>query len=527
MSIEAVVSCAFGSTHPNSGSFAGAIDARSMRTLLPERVQHLHKRDQHQKTIRASSKLAWLKHFLSPAFNAASDVDRAKERYLRAAVTAVANGGELVSAMALTVCGVALALPYLGGDRFGIWLTVSSLASVLSFLDLGSGNAIISRVASLGEPGRSGQQRDAIVGGLSFLALIALLSSLGLCAAAALVPWHRIAGESSAGHIQEIKYSAVLFSGLFVFYALSSGLKKVYQGLQRAYVGHIAAIAGNLMGLGALIVATTHQAGVAMLLLATFGIPNLLAGSLLSYLLWREGFFTRMSFISITHEAKKLWPAGSMFLIMQIGVLIHSTSELLLIASLVGPGAVTLFSVSQRPFQYSLLMVRLAAAPLWAIYAEAYARREAIFIRKTAKLQMWLSLGTIVLLVVPLACVHNNVVQLWTSGRVDPPVTLTLALAGWVTVEALCTPLTTLMNGCGKLRAQVAVSIFLVVVQLPAKVCMLAFFGVVEMAWVALAIQAFSSVFFYLAIFRREIFEPLAIARVELPRALKLLRRWN
>ena len=51
--------------------------------------------------------------------------------------------GATQSRSSLTIAIVPLALDYLGPERYGIWLTLSSFLALLGFMDLGLGNAVM------------------------------------------------------------------------------------------------------------------------------------------------------------------------------------------------------------------------------------------------------------------------------------------------------------------------------------------------------------------------------------------------
>ena len=71
---------------------------------------------------------------------------RGRERYRRAGLTAAtALGGRGVTVI-LSLATVPLALGYLGPERFGIWLTISSVIALLALTDLGIGNGLLNAV---------------------------------------------------------------------------------------------------------------------------------------------------------------------------------------------------------------------------------------------------------------------------------------------------------------------------------------------------------------------------------------------
>ena len=81
-------------------------------------------------------------------FDQSTESGRNSERYRLALWSVIANVGSKGIAMAVMVLSVSMTLPYLGAERFGVWMTIASLVGMLVFLDLGVGNALINTVVA-------------------------------------------------------------------------------------------------------------------------------------------------------------------------------------------------------------------------------------------------------------------------------------------------------------------------------------------------------------------------------------------
>src|SRR5215213_8385074 len=92
-----------------------------------------------------------VKHGVSVArlrpFDTSSREGRSRERYRRAALTSLssmaANGISFLAKLAV----VPLTLGYLGTERYGLWVTISSLAAMLALADLGTGNGLLTAIS--------------------------------------------------------------------------------------------------------------------------------------------------------------------------------------------------------------------------------------------------------------------------------------------------------------------------------------------------------------------------------------------
>ena len=82
-------------------------------------------------------------------FDITTQEGMAAERYRMAAWASLVNFASTGLGMLALIITVPMTLPYLGPERFGIWMTVASFAGLLSFMDLGVGNGLINRIASV------------------------------------------------------------------------------------------------------------------------------------------------------------------------------------------------------------------------------------------------------------------------------------------------------------------------------------------------------------------------------------------
>ena len=63
----------------------------------------------------------------------------AERRYRQARLAVLANVLNKAMSMLVVIAGAALTLPYLGPERFGLWMLLSSFLVLFSFLDMGIG----------------------------------------------------------------------------------------------------------------------------------------------------------------------------------------------------------------------------------------------------------------------------------------------------------------------------------------------------------------------------------------------------
>jgi len=91
---------------------------------------------------------------------------------------------------------------------------------------------------------------------------------------------------------------------------------------------------------------------------------------------------------SIKKESPGLVSAGGLFLLLQIGVMLNTGADGLIVSSNLGVAQVAAFSLVQRLFQFSSQPMSIMNAPLWGAYSDADARGDKGFIKRTLFLSL-------------------------------------------------------------------------------------------------------------------------------------------
>ncbi len=429
-------------------------------------------------------------------------------RYRRAAWASTAHVLSRAAGLLVMLASVPLTLPYLGAERFGLWMLLASLVGLLGFLDLGVGNALVNGVAVASTRDDAEGLRRTIGDGLAVMLVIATLIggvTASLAGLGPLAAWLKVVDPALA---DELRTAALQFAGWFALQLFSASILRIFAGLQRAYIAHLAVAAGYCVSLLALFCAARAQAPIPVLLAATLGV-NALAPLPLLAVLAREKL-VRWPWRVPAQRALPLLRSGGLFLLLQIGVMVGWSVDPLIISRALGLADVAIYSVAQRVFQFVTQPLMILNAPLWAAYAEAQARGDRGFVARTLRASLLrtgllAAAGAAVLLLAAPA-----LLQWWTRSTVTPPFSLLLLFALWSVVEATGNAFAMFLNGAGIVRAQVAAVLLFCLLALPAKVWLAARFGVSGVVLAGLAAYLLTMPLGYWLVGRREISRALA-----------------
>lgn len=383
--------------------------------------------------------------------------------------------------MLVMVLTVSLTVPYLGAERFGVWMTVASLAAMLSFLDLGVGNAITNSVARAAARPTGDALRRTISGGLGFLFLIAVGFGLVLAIVAWVVPWERVISTSGGLLEAEIKATIRVFVVLFSVALFSTGITRVFHGLQRGFEAHSAGIIGSLLSLLLLWLAASAEAAVPVLLASAMVGPILGNLALLFILARRRQFSIAAAVGSIVPESRALLGAGSYFFILQVATMVGWGADSLIIAGTAGVAYVAIYNVSHRLFQFISQPLMVINSALWPAYANAYNCGDTRFIRTTLKRSLAFSVLVWAALSAVMVYFGSRIISIWTDEVIIVSSGLMAVFSLWILCEVFGSAFAMFLNGCNLLRMQVISALSLLLVAVPLKIYLMDKHGLAAM----------------------------------------------
>ena len=442
-------------------------------------------------------------------FDTATEEGRHRERYRRAGLTAVSNMFSRAIALAVIFVSMRVALPFLGEARFGVWATISSLTAVLMIFDFGIGNSMVTRVAGLAAQSEWLALRRLIISGLSILSAIGLLLGAMLVALAAYAPLSWLYKGAAPALLDEARSTLMLFGVLFGISIPLQAIHRIYAGLQEGYVSSCATCFMGILSLLALPLIPRFQAGIPTLLLITYGL-QIGSGLLLLVALHRRFDLTLPTLADFRGSIVRDFAVnGSLFFVLQMTGVIGWDMDALLLSALIGPASAAIYAVVQRMFMLVTGPLAVMNAPLWSSYADANARGDFGYIRKTLLRSLLLTFVFAALGVTILVMLRTPIAHLLTKGVLDPPWTLVLIFGVWTVIAATSDSLAMYLNGLHILKPQIIAAACFLTAALILKLMLVARYGLYGVIPATLLSYLSTVGVLYLTVFRRAIFAPL------------------
>jgi O-antigen/teichoic acid export membrane protein len=344
---------------------------------------------------------------------------------------------------------------YLGAERYGVWLTISSLLMWMSLTDFGlTGNALVNMLSTAHGKDDREAARETVAS--AFWALIALSAIIGAIFLFVFhwVSWRSVFRVSELVSTRELGEACALTLVIFIASLPLSMLNSVYSAYQDGFLWNIWTIAGNGLSLLSLIIVSQRHGGLPLLIAAVSGTRTLVGVANAFYMFHRHYPFLRPLPSAVRlRSVRSLFHLGAKYMITQLAGLGIYQSQPMIITQLLGPAQVTIFVITQKIVTLPIDLAYIATAPFISAFGEARARGDWSWIRGAFKRSIVLSslLSLLVQLVIALAA--KRVIHVWAGGAAVPDTSLVLWLCAYTFISAAGMPLGQAL--CGLERAGV------------------------------------------------------------------------
>jgi len=353
---------------------------------------------------------------------------------------------------------IPLTVHYLGPERFGLWVAMTSVVTLLTFADCGLGYGLMNHIAYATGTGEKDSIRKAISSTFFVLCGIALVGCLVLGIAYPFVPWQEAFRASSPNEASEAALAVTVMAASFLLTLPFTTVQRVQSAHQEGFETQVWEIAGVLLSLFGLLAAIRARAGLPVLAIVFSSGP--LLAVVLNFLVY---FFVRRPSESPAfklldlHMARKIIHEGGYFFALQISGALLFSIDSLVILHYFGQAELGKYNLTAKLFQTTPVLVAVWFAPLWPAYAEAIARRDFDWVRRTLlRSTMVASLGCAVV-----SCGAGlwarPIIRVWTGVDVGPSLWLLTGLAVFSVILVSATAIATYLNGSNFIKGQVKI----------------------------------------------------------------------
>ncbi|MHB1857585.1 MAG: MATE family efflux transporter, partial [Acidobacteriaceae bacterium] len=273
------------------------------------------------------------KDLQSTAMQSLDPAERSAARHRRAAVTGITSGVSRAVRIGVTFITIPLTLHYLGNQRFGLWMTISSVLAMAGFADFGVGNGVLNTVSTaFGKDDWDGI-RGAISSGFAVLTLIGAGLLAFFFSIYRFVDWGNLFRATTADARAQAGPAVLVFVVCFALNIPLDVVQRAQLGLQQGFLTNLWEIFSSVLILVGILAVVHFHLSLAALVVAFAGAPVL--GTWMN-----AGYFfgvSRRDLLPHRHLVSrqaidKITRLGGMFFVLQLVVAVSYSADNFIIA---------------------------------------------------------------------------------------------------------------------------------------------------------------------------------------------------
>lgn len=362
---------------------------------------------------------------------------------------------------------VPLTINYLDTENYGIWLTLSSFIGWFSFFDIGLGNGLRNKFAEAKSLGNY-KEAQAYVSTAYFT-----IGSISLCLVS--VFWglsHFIdyvqlfnANKSLQGEL------ALLLPIIFAFFGLQlvvNLITSIYQADQNHSIQGKIQFLGQALSLLIIYLLTKTDQSSLLIFGSVFSALPVLILVGLNFFAFKTTFksFKPKYILWKKESLKEITGLGFKFFVVQIAAMVLFSTDNFIISKLFGPEEVVPYNLAFKYFSIVTMAYTIVVTPYWSSFTAAYAKNDFEWIKKSVSniQKLWL---LIPVLLIGMIYFSNSFYLFWVGYKVKVPLHLSVAMAFFVLLLTFNLIHVYFINGVGKIKLQLIMSLFTMVINIP------------------------------------------------------------
>jgi O-antigen/teichoic acid export membrane protein len=404
---------------------------------------------------------------------------RSQKIYKNILLSTVVKAGSIAVSLLL----VPLTIGYVNTLQYGIWLTISSVVSWMSFFDVGMANGLRNRLSHALAIDETDQARIYVSTTYAALLVISGVLFTLYWLFNAFIDWRAFLNIPSQVK-DDIQILLLIVVGTFFVQLVAQIINSVLTAYHEPATAGVILFIGQLGTLITIYILKKTQPGTLSLLTITMTVVPIIVLLLSSIVLYKttlKKIAPSLGKVKISF-AKDLMNLGGVFFFIQIGALILLYTNNIVITKVLGPEAVTEFNVAYRLYGVVTMLFLIIVNPYWSAFTEAYAMNDFAWMRESLQKlrKIWVLLSLVVVPVIYLS--SHYLFYLWVGSSVTIPSSLSWMMGLYTIGHSLLTLNSYLLNGIGKLKIQLILYCVVCVVNIPLSIVLGKIYGTTGVA---------------------------------------------
>jgi O-antigen/teichoic acid export membrane protein len=390
---------------------------------------------------------------------------------------------------------VPLTISYVDQSQYGIWLTLSSVIAWFSFFDIGFGNGLRNKFAESKASGNDFLVKAYVSTTYGILTMIFIVVWIIFFLVNYKLNWSSIL-NASVELKNELSFVAIIVFSFFCIQIVLNTISTILFADQKPAKAALIATSGQVISLIIIYILTLTTNGSLIYLAWAIGIGPfvvLLVSSLWFFNSSYKIYSPSVKLVNFRY-AKGIMSLGAKFFVIQIAAVVVYQTTNIIIAQVSGPEDVTVYNIAFKYFSIVTMVFSIIMTPFWSAFTEAKSTNDYIWMRKAYRNLFKIVLSLMVFTIFMLL-ISNYVFNIWVGTLVSVSFSMSLVVALFVMINLWNMLFSQLLNGMGKIKLQLYMSLIGTTVNIPLAVFLGKEYGVVGVVISSIILSLISAVY--------------------------------
>lgn len=360
---------------------------------------------------------------------------------------------------------IPLLLNYLDSEQYGVWVTIFSIVNIVFFVDIGIGNGLktkLSEALSLREFKLAQTYISTAYIFISIIAFTLLILGLFFIFSVDLQWLFNTSIENN-----DLKKVLLTILIMVVISFVLNLFKPFFYAAQQAAKVELAMLIYQIIVLIGIYILLKYFTRNLLFVAFIYGTSNILIGVIFTVYFFNKHKIIQPSLKYFKKDkVKDLMSLSLAFFCIQLCMIVIFTTDNLIISKLIGPSEVTNYDIVYKLFQVVITVSVIAQDPFWALYTDAYQKKDYRWIKQTLnrlnKLFVLLFFGIVLLFFF-----SKPIIKFWIQRELNLANELILFMSLFVLVRVYGSIYMYFLNAIGKIKLQLWLYVFGAVINIP------------------------------------------------------------
>jgi O-antigen/teichoic acid export membrane protein len=392
-------------------------------------------------------------------------------------VSLLIKGANILSGLLI----VPLTLHFINQEKYGIWITLSSIIGWFGFFDIGLGHGLRNKFAEAVANKNVNLARTYVSTTYAIISIFSVLIAFIFFILNSFLNWNIILNVSEDNSLfnQELRTIVVIVFLTFCFSFVLRLITIILTANQEPAKASVFDLLGSVLNLIIVFILTKSTEGSLLSLVLALNISSivvLFASSMYYFNTSYKQFSPSYQFIDFG-KINSLFGLGVKFFILQIAVILLYQTNNIIISQLFGPSEVTPYSISFRYFNYLTMIFSILLTPIWSAFTDAWIKDDIVWVKNVVK-KLKLTWVAFLILGIVMLIFSVPFFKIWIGNEISIPFELSALILLYVLLNLWGNIFSTFMNGVSHVKLQMYFGIGAAILNLPLAVFLGKMFGI-------------------------------------------------